>query len=82
MADLDIKGLMVASLRRRFENGGRHLHSSSCIHNLPPEQQIEMRGKTVEWWMTVIGSMPEQITPAQWEAEPVVAPVTPTEVRS
>lgn len=77
MSDLDIEGLMIASLTRRFENGGRHLHSSSCIHNLQPEEQIELRGHSVEWWMTVVGSMPEQITPDQWEAEPVVAATLP-----
>lgn len=73
MAD-DMESLIGAALRRRFENGGRHLHSSSCIHNLPPEDQVALRGKTVEWWMTVVGSMPEQITREQWEAPPVSVP--------
>lgn len=49
------------------EKNGRHMHHSECIHNLPPEEQIEMRGKTVEWWMAVVGSMPVQITPDEWE---------------
>jgi len=71
MTDLDIEGLMIASLQRSLENGGRHLHSSSCIHNLPPVEQVELRGKTVDWWVTVMGAMPEQITPDQWEAPPV-----------
>lgn len=76
MADIEglrIKGMMIASLKRRFENGGRHLHSSSCIHNLPPVEQIELRGKTVEWWMQMVGIMPVQITSDQWEAPPVTA---------
>lgn len=73
MAD-DMESLIGAALTRRFENGGRHLHSSSCIHNLPPEEQVALRGKTVEWWMTVVGSMPEQITREQWEAPPVPVP--------
>lgn len=57
--------------RKRDENGG-HLHHRDCIHNLPPEQQVELRGKTVDWWLTVIGPLPEQITPAEWQTEPLV----------
>lgn len=65
-----IKRGIVAALNRRAQDG-RHLHSSACIHNLPPEEQIEVRGKTVEWWTTCVGPLPEQITPDQWEAEPL-----------
>lgn len=57
---------MIAALNRRFANG-RHLHHKDCIHNLPPEEQIAVRGRSVEWWMAIVGSMPEQITPDQWE---------------
>lgn len=60
--------LIETALRHRFTNG-RHLHHRDCIHNLPPEEQVEMRGRTVEWWMAVHGSMPVQITPDQWECE-------------
>ncbi len=63
----DAQKLMVAALKKRAAQGGRHLHHRDCIHNLPPEEQIAIRGRTVEWWMKVIGSMPEQITPDQWE---------------
>ncbi len=59
--------LLAAVIRRRTENGWQHLHHCDCIHNLPPEEQIALRGKTVEWWTHVIGSMPEQITPDQWQ---------------
>lgn len=59
--------LAVSGLRRRAENGGQHLHHRECIHNLPPERQVELRGKTVDWWTRVIGDLPEQITPEQWE---------------
>jgi hypothetical protein len=31
---------------------------------------VEIRGKTVEWWTEVVGDLPEQITPGQWETEP------------
>lgn len=61
--------LMGAALRKRAANGGRHLHHRDCIHNLPPEVQVEIRGKTVEWWHWWIGPLPEQITPEQWETD-------------
>lgn len=62
--------IAIAALRKRAENGGRHLHHRDCIHNLTPEEQIEIRGKTVGWWMQVIGRMPVQISPEQWETDP------------
>lgn len=62
--------MLAAALRKRDENGGRHLHHRDCIHNLPPEEQIAVRGRTVEWWTKVIGALPEQITPDQWETDP------------
>ncbi|RAJ70292.1 hypothetical protein K378_01457 [Streptomyces sp. Amel2xB2] len=68
----DAKDLIIAALRKRAANGGQHLHHRDCIHNLPPEKQVEMRGKTVEWWTRIIGDLPEQITPDQWETEPLV----------
>lgn len=64
--------LIAAALRKRAENGGRHLHHRGCIHNLPPEKQIAIRGKTVEWWEEVVGALPEQITSDQWETEPPI----------
>lgn len=66
----EIGRLIGAALRRRAQNGGRHLHHSECIHNLPPEEQVAMRGKTVEWWTQMIGPLPDQITPEQWETTP------------
>lgn len=64
----DMQAAIIGALRLR-EKHGRHMHHSECIHNLPPVEQIEMRGKTVEWWMNVVGSMPVQITSADWEIE-------------
>lgn len=64
----DIEKAVVGALQMRFKNG-RHMHHSQCIHNLSPEDQIEMRGKSVEWWMTVIGSMPVRITSDDWEID-------------
>jgi hypothetical protein len=61
--------LIAEALNRRARNGGRHLHHEGCIHNLPPEDQIEMRGSNVDWWMRVVGTMPEQITPDDWESQ-------------
>ena len=62
--------LILAALGKRFANG-RHLHHRDCIHNLLPEQQVELRGKTVDWWLRVIGPLPDQITPDDWETEPL-----------
>lgn len=59
--------LVEAALRKRAQNGWKHLHHSDCIHNLPPEEQIAIHGKTVEWWEKMIGALPEQITPAEWQ---------------
>lgn len=66
----EIPNVIAAALRKRAENDGRHLHHSDCIHNLPPEEQVALRGRTVEWWTQVIGSLPVQITPDQWETAP------------
>lgn len=62
--------VITAVFRKREENGGRHLHHVACIHNLPPEEQVRVRGRSVEWWTKVIGSLPEQITPDDWETDP------------
>ena len=64
----DMEKAILGALAMR-EKHGRHMHHAECIHNLTPAEQIEMRGKSVEWWMTVIGSMPVQITPDDWEIE-------------
>lgn len=61
----------AAVLNHREKHGG-HVHHRNCIHNLPPEEQVAMRGKSVEWWLTVIGPLPEQITPDQWACEPPI----------
>ena len=50
-------------------NDWKHFHHRDCIHNLPPEEQVKLRGRTCEWWLRVIGPLPEQITPEQWETE-------------
>lgn len=61
--------LILRALSHRAANGGRHLHHRDCIHNLPSEEQVRMRGRTVEWWQKMIGLLPEQITSEQWEIE-------------
>jgi hypothetical protein len=65
---------MVAGLRHRAATG-RHAHHQHCIHNLTPVEQVEIRGKTVEWWTKLVGPLPEQITPDDWEIEPPEFPV-------
>jgi len=75
----EARDVIAAALRKRAENGGRHLHHGECIHNLPPEDQVAMRGKTVDWWTRVVGSLPEQITPDQWETDPPVRQDRPGE---
>lgn len=64
-----MENAILGALALRAKHG-RHMHHSQCIHNLTPEDQIEMRGKSVNWWMTVVGSMPVQITPDDWEIDP------------
>jgi hypothetical protein len=72
MPDQDEIGrVFAAAMQRREANSGRHLHHRDCIHNLPPEEQVALRGKSVDWWLTVVGPLPEQITPDQWEADPL-----------
>jgi hypothetical protein len=66
----DALNMIKAALRKREENDGRHLHHMDCIHNLTPEQQVTMRGKTVEWWTRWVGPLPEQITSDDWETDP------------
>lgn len=61
--------VLTESEWRRLER--EHVHFRGCIHNMPPEEQIEARGKTVEWWMRVVGAMPAQITEADYGREPL-----------
>jgi hypothetical protein len=67
----DLEALMVKAIERRISNNWEHKHHEGCIHNMPPEEQIAMRGKSVEWWMAIVGSMPVQITPDDWEEGPL-----------
>lgn len=65
----DLKRTMLAALAHRQKHGG-HMHHQHCIHNMTPEEQITMRGKTVDWWMKWVGTMPVQISPDDWEIDP------------
>lgn len=67
----DAERMMLAALERRARNGWAHKHHAGCIHNLPPEEQIAARGRTVEQWLAIHDSMPAQITPDEWEEEPL-----------
>lgn len=64
---------MSGDVERAIEHrlaGGAHYHHKGCIHNLPPEEQIAVRGWTVEKWLAIIGPLPQQITSEQWEERP------------
>ena len=74
----DLEPLIGAAIRRRIGNNWEHKHHEGCIHNMPSEEQIAMHGKSVEWWMTVVGSMPVEITPDDWEEGPLIIPASPT----
>lgn len=69
MSDSGIRDGIIAALEHRAKHG-QHLHHRDCIHNLPPEEQVALRGKTVDWWLAIVGPLPKQITPADWEVEP------------
>lgn len=49
--------------------GEAHHHHKDCIHNLPPDEQIALRGRTREWWKGMGLPEPVQITPDDWEEE-------------
>jgi len=61
---------MIATMLKKRMELGRHVHHQNCIHNLTPEEQVEARGKTLDWWREVIGSLPVQITSDEWETDP------------
>lgn len=65
----DIEQAITGALRLRAKNG-RHMHHSQCIHNLTPDEQIEIRRRrfTREQYIEIVG-MPMQITPDDWEIE-------------
>lgn len=67
----DIENAIIGALKLRDANGGRHLHHSQCIHNLTPDEQIELvrRRFTREQYIQIVG-MPVQITPDEWEIDP------------
>jgi hypothetical protein len=50
--------------------GEPHRHHAECIHNLTPDEQIRLRGRTRPWWEAMGLPEPTQITPAEWEADP------------
>lgn len=47
--------------------GEPHRHHRHCIHNLTPDEQIGLRGRTREWWEAMGLPEPKQITPDEWE---------------
>jgi hypothetical protein len=49
--------------------GEPHRHHPDCIHNLTPDEQIALRGRTREWWEAMGLPEPIQITAEDWDAE-------------
>lgn len=47
--------------------GEPHRHHKDCIHNLTPDEQIALRGRTRKWWLAMGLPEPVQITPDEWE---------------
>jgi hypothetical protein len=52
-------------VQRRL-GGEPHRHHPDCIHNLPPDEQIALRGRTCAWWEAMGLAVPVQITSADW----------------
>jgi hypothetical protein len=48
-------------------SGEPHRHHSGCIHNLTPDEQIAIRGRTRAWWDAMGLAEPVQITPDEWQ---------------
>lgn len=63
-----VDDLIGKALSHRFALG-RHAHHRDCIHNLPPEEQAAVRGRTLEQYVALHGAPPVQITPDDWEVE-------------
>lgn len=68
MPNEPIKDAMLGALSHQMAAGG-HRHHKSCIHNMTPEEQVTARGRTVEYWLKMHGSLPRQITPDEWEID-------------
>ena len=49
-------------------SGAPHRHHKDCIHNLPADEQIALRGRTREWWEAMGLPEPIVIDPSQWGA--------------
>lgn len=49
--------------------GEPHRHHKNCVHNLPADEQIALRGRDREWWEAVGLPEPVVIDSSQWETE-------------
>lgn len=68
---------LITSLRfalNRIATNTPHRHHSDCIHNLPADEQITLRGKDRDWWEAMGLPEPVVITPADWEIESPLGP--------
>ena len=52
-------------------HGEPHRHHKDCIHNLPADEQIALRGRTREWWEAMGLAEPVVIDSSQWEPDQV-----------
>lgn len=55
-------------------DGKPHRHHKDCIHNLPADEQISLRGRTREWWEAMGLPEPVVIDSSQWVADQVGEP--------
>ena len=58
----------IERVKRRLD-GEPHRHHKDCIHNLPADEQIALRGRTREWWEAMGLPEPTVIDPSQWEKQ-------------
>ena len=68
MSERDVEAMLRDSRVQTRLRGEPHRHHKDCIHNLTPDEQIAIHGRTRDWWERMGLPEPAQITPDEWEA--------------